>query len=464
MDFLGDDFLLDTPTARKLYHEYAENLPIIDYHSHVVPQMIADDVNFDSITELWLGGDHYKWRLMRNCGISEDLITGNADDYAKFEAFASIMPLLIGNPMYVWCHLELKRYFGFNGTLNKNTAREVYDLCNAKLKTKEFSVKNIIKRSDVEVVCTTDDPADDLAAHKVIAADKVFGVKVLPTFRPDKALNIVAPTFIDYVKTLSAVSDVKIASVSDMITALIKRLDYFTSNGCFISDHGLTNYTYADCAENEANEILHKRLGGETITETEAEKYTTYLLVALGKEYAKRNVAMQLHVSCLRNPNSAMFKNLGPDTGFDTINSSAAPIKFAKFLDALNSEGLLPKTIIYSLDPNDNRLLESIVNAFQGGVSGKVQHGSAWWFNDSKFGMIEHFKALAEDGVFGNFIGMLTDSRSFVSYTRHEYFRRIMCKFLAGQVESGEFPADYDALKTVVQNVSYYNAKRYFGL
>lgn len=464
MDFLGDDFLLDTPTARKLYHEYAENLPIIDYHSHVLPQMIADDVNFDSITELWLGGDHYKWRLMRNCGISEDLITGNADDYAKFEAFASIMPLLIGNPMYVWCHLELKRYFGFNGTLNKNTAREVYDLCNAKLKTKEFSVKNIIKRSDVEVVCTTDDPADDLAAHKVIAADNAFGVKVLPTFRPDKALNIVTPTFIDYVKTLSAVSDVKIASVSDMLTALIKRLDYFTSNGCFISDHGLTNYTYADCAENEANEILHKRLGGETITETEAEKYTTYLLVALGKEYAKRNVAMQLHVSCLRNSNSAMFKNLGPDTGFDTINSSAAPIKFAKFLDALNSEGLLPKTIIYSLDPNDNRLLESIVNAFQGGVSGKVQHGSAWWFNDSKFGMIEHFKALAEDGVFGNFIGMLTDSRSFVSYTRHEYFRRIMCKFLAGQVESGEFPADYDALKTVVQNVSYYNAKRYFGL
>ena len=241
MDFLGDDFLLDTPTARKLYHEYAENLPIIDYHSHVVPQMIADNVNFDSITELWLGGDHYKWRLMRNCGISEDFITGNADDYAKFEAFASIMPLLIGNPMYVWCHLELKRYFGFSGTLNKTTAREVYDLCNAKLKTKEFSVKNIIQRSGVEVVCTTDDPADDLAAHKVIAADNTFGVKVLPTFRPDKALNIVAPTFTDYVKTLSAVSDVKIASVSDMLSALIKRLDYFTANGCFISDHGLTN-------------------------------------------------------------------------------------------------------------------------------------------------------------------------------------------------------------------------------
>lgn len=464
MDFLNDDFLLDTPVARKLYHDYAENLPIIDYHSHVVPQMIADDVNFTSITELWLGGDHYKWRLMRNCGISEDLITGNADDYAKFEAFASIMPLLIGNPMYVWCHLELKRYFGYDGTLNKHTAREIYELCNAKLKTKEFSVKNIITRSGVEVVCTTDDPTDDLSAHKAIAADKTFKVRVLPTFRPDKALNIVAPTFNDYVKNLSSVSDVTITGIDAMISALVKRLDYFVQNGCFISDHGLPNYTYADCTEKEADEILKKRLNGKIIDEVEAEKYTTYLLVALGKEYAKRNIAMQLHVSCLRNPNSAMFKKIGPDTGFDTINSSAEPIKFAKLLDSLNRDGMLSKTIIYSLDPNDNRLLESIINAFQGDIPGKVQHGSAWWFNDSKFGMIEHFKALFEDGVFGNFIGMLTDSRSFVSYTRHEYFRRIMCKFLSGQVESGEYPEDYEALKTVVENVSYYNAKRYFGL
>ncbi len=464
MKFLDDDFLLSTPIARKLFHDYAEKLPIIDYHSHVVPKMIADDVNFESITELWLGGDHYKWRLMRNCGIPEELITGNADNYAKFEAFASIMPLLIGNPMYVWCHLELKRYFGYDGTLNKDTAREVYELCNEKLKRKEFSVKNIIKRSNVDVVCTTDDPVDDLASHKAIAADKTFDVKVLPTFRPDKALNIAMPTFADYLKNLSETAGVKIATADDMLAALTKRLDYFVENGCFISDHGLTNYTYADCTGDEATEILQKRLGGKAVTDLEAEKYTTYLLVALGKEYAKRNVAMQLHVSCLRNPNTAMFNKLGPDTGFDTINSSSEPLKFAKLLDALNSADALPKTIIYSLDPGDNRLLESIINAFQGGVPGKVQHGSAWWFNDCKFGMIDHFKALAEDGVFGNFIGMLTDSRSFVSYTRHEYFRRIACGFLAAQVESGEFPEDYDALKTVVENVSYYNAKRYFGL
>lgn len=464
MKFLDDDFLLDTPLARKLYHDYAENLPIIDYHSHVVPKMIAEDYTFSSITELWLGGDHYKWRLMRNCGIDERLITGDADEFSKFQAFASVMPLLLGNPMYVWCHLELKRYFGFDGYLNKDNAREVFDMCNKKLADKRFSVKNIIKNSGVKVVCTTDDPADSLNYHKQIAADKSFGVKVLPTFRPDKAVHIENEAFIPYLAQLSDVSGVSVKSAADLLDALKIRLNYFAEFGCFIADHALADYTFADYTVEEADVIFQKRIAGKSITEAEIEIFQTFLLVELGKEYCKRGMTMQLHASCLRNPNSVMFKKLGPDTGFDTINSSTQPIKLAKLLDKLNAASALPKTIVYSLDPNDNRLIESIINAFQSDYPGKIQHGSAWWFNDSKFGMQEHFKALAEDSVLGNFIGMLTDSRSFVSYTRHEYFRRIMCKFIAAQVETGEYPDDENALKTIIQNISYYNAKRYFGL
>ena len=464
MKFLNDDFLLDTPLSKKLFHEYAEKLPIIDYHSHVVPSMIAEDYKFKSITELWLGGDHYKWRLMRNCGIDESLITGKADDFSKFKAFASVMPLFIGNPMYVWCHLELKRYFGFDGALNADNAKEVYDLCNKKLNEQDFSVKNIIKKSNVEILCTTDDPLDDLRYHKKIASDKEFGVRVLPTFRPDKALNIESNSFVTYIKELENASDIEITGILELIRALIIRLDYFTQNGCFISDHALTDYTYAECSDEDADLIMQKRLSGEDVTPAEAEMFKTYLLIALGEEYAKRDMVMQLHVSCLRNPNTVMFEKLGPDTGFDTINSSTQPVKLAKLLDELNKDDLLPKTIVYSLDPNDNRLIESIINAFQGSVPGKIQHGSAWWFNDSRFGMTEHFKALSEDSVLGNFIGMLTDSRSFVSYTRHEYFRRILCKFISSIVENGEYPEYENALKNIVENVSYYNAKRYFGL
>lgn len=464
MEFLDDNFLLETPVAQKLYHDFAEKLPIIDYHSHVIPQMIAEDYTFNSITELWLGGDHYKWRLMRNCGIDESLITGNADDRSKFKAFASIMPLLIGNPMYVWCHLELKRYFGFNDALCESNADAVFDLCNEKLASKEFSVKNIIRRSNVEILCTTDDPVDDLRWHKMIAEDKSFAAKVLPSYRPDKAVNIANDTFIPYLNQLSAVSGINICDITTLSSALVNRLDFFVQNGCFVTDHALTDYTYADCDEKTANKILKKRLKGGKITEAESEAYQTYVIVMLGKEYAKRNLTMQLHYSCLRNPNTTMFKRLGPDTGFDTMNSSTAPIKLARLLDALNRENSLPKTIVYSLDNNDNRLIETIINAFQGGVRGKIQHGSAWWFNDAKFGMFDHFEALAEDSVLGNFIGMLTDSRSFVSYTRHEYFRRIACAFIARQVATGEYPENYDFLKTIIENVSYYNAKKYFNI
>lgn len=465
MNFLSDNFLLDSELSQRLYHEYAKSLPIIDYHSHVVPQMIADDAKLGTITSLWLGGDHYKWRLMRNCGIDEKYITGDADDRAKFRAFASIMPLLIGNPMYVWCHLELKRYFDCNEPLCSDNADEIYDLCNEKLAQDSFSVKNIIKRSGVELLCTTDDPIDDLSSHKKIADDKSFDVKVLPTFRPDKALGITNNGFTDYITALSSVSGININNIEALTSALIKRLDFFVDNGCFITDHGLTDYTFADCDEETADAIFKKALIGQVITAEEAEQYQTYLLCYLGVQYAKRKLTMQLHVSCLRNPNSASYKALGPDTGFDTINSSTKPIKLARLLDALNRKGMLPKTIVYSLDPSDNRLIESIINAFQGdGIKGKLQHGSAWWFNDAKFGITDHLEALAEDGVMGNFIGMLTDSRSFVSYTRHEYFRRILCRFIAKQVETGEYPNDEKSLKTLVQGISYHNAKKYFGI
>lgn len=465
MNFLDDNFLLSTPLAQKLYHDYAKNLPIIDYHSHVVPQMIAEDYVFNNITELWLGGDHYKWRLMRNCGISENLITGDADDRSKFRAFASIMPLLIGNPMYLWCHLELKRYFGFDGALCEDNADEVYDLCNKIINSKDFSVKNIIKKSGVEIACTTDDPIDDLKWHKIIAKDKDFTAKILPSYRPDKAVNIENATFVPYVKQLSDASGIEITSLKTLCEALVNRLDFFVKNGCFVTDHGLTDYTYADYDEKTVEKIYKKRVSGKAISDREAEQFKTYLLVFLGKEYAKRGLTMQLHYSCLRNPNTLMFNKLGPDTGFDTMNSSTSPVKLAKLLDALNKDNLLPKTIVYSLDNNDNRVIETIINAFQGeGVRGKVQHGSAWWFNDAKFGMFDHFEALAEDGVLGNFIGMLTDSRSFVSYTRHEYFRRIACAFIANQVATGEYPENEKFLKTVVENVSYYNAKRYFNI
>ncbi len=465
MEFLSDNFLLDNEVAQNLYHKYVKDLPIIDYHSHVVPKMIADDVKLGTITTLWLGGDHYKWRLMRNCGIEEKYITGDASDWEKFEAFASIMPLLVGNPMYVWCHLELKRYFGYDKPLCLENAKEVFQHCNKMLASDDFSVKNIIKKLGVEVVCTTDDPADDLREHIKIASDKTFSVKILPTYRPDKALNILAPTFNDYITTLSSVSKTEISDIVSLKKALVDRLDFFIQNGCFITDHALTDYTFADCDDMTADKILKKALSDEKVSDYEAEQYQTYLLVYLGEEYAKRNLTMQIHLSCLRNTNTKMFKKLGPDTGYDTINISTAPVKFAKFLDALNQKDALPKTIVYSLDPSDNRVLETIINAFQGeGIRGKIQHGSAWWFNDAKFGMLEHFEALAEDGVLGNFIGMLTDSRSFVSYTRHEYFRRILCKFIANQVLTGEYPADENMLKTLVQNVSYYNAKKYFNL
>ena len=465
MNFLDDNFLLDTPIAQKLYHQFAKNLPIIDYHSHVIPQMIAENSSFNSITELWLGGDHYKWRLMRNCGIDENFITGSADDKSKFKAFASIMPLLIGNPMYVWCHLELKRYFGYNGQLNENTADEVFELCNKKLASKNFTVKNIIKNSNVELICTTDDPIDDLRWHKIILKDKNFTTKVAPSFRPDKAINITAPTFIEYLNSLSQVSKTKITDIKTLLNALVIRLNFFVENGCFITDHGLTDYTFLDCDESTANKIFMARLNGETLSCDDVEKYQTYMLVELGKEYSKRNLTMQLHFSCLRNPNTKMFNLLGADSGFDTMNISTYPIKLAQFLDKLNNDNNLPKTIIYSLDEKDNRIIETIINAFQGnGIRGKIQHGSAWWFNDTKFGMLNHFKALAEDSVLGNFIGMLTDSRSFVSYTRHEYFRRIACSFIARQVETGEYPEDDSALKLIIENISYNNAKNYFGI
>ena len=427
MNFLDDKLLLESDLAADLYVNYAKDMPIIDYHSHLIPQEIAEDKAFYNLTQVWLKGDHYKWRLMRNCGVDEKYITGDAPDREKFRAFANTLTRCIGNPIYIWCHLELKKYFGITTPLSPATADEIFDKAEQMMKDGSFSAQKLIKNSGVVALCTTDDPLDDLAWHKKIAASK-FDVKVFPTFRPDKALNVNKPTFRDYVRTLTGK---KKPVIEDIQNALKERLDYFTALGCFISDHALDNFTFLDCSDTEADEILHTAFMTEYLTAEEIEKYKTYMMLFLAREYAKRGIAMQLHLCCSRDNNSGMFALLGPDTGFDSIENSRDPKKLAYFLDSLEREDALPKTIVYSLDPNDDKVINTIINCFQGVARGKIQHGSAWWFNDTEGGMKSHLKTLSEYSVMGNFIGMLTDSRSFTSYVRHDYFRRILCNHVA---------------------------------
>lgn len=461
MKFLDDNLLLDSELAVLLYNDFAADLPIIDYHSHLSPKEIAEDKRFYNLTELWLKGDHYKWRLMRNCGVSEKLITGDASDKDKFIAFASVLPHCIGNPIYIWCHLELKKYFGITQDINPETANDIYTLTEKMMKEKPYTARYFISTSNVELLCTTDDPLDDLKYHKQIAADNKVKFKVLPTFRPDKALNIEADGFVDYIKALTGK---KKPNLDDIISSLSKKLDFFCENGCFISDHALKNYTFADCCKFEAEDIAEKALNGEYLSEHEVEQYKTFILLFLAAEYSKRNMAMQLHFCCIRNNNTNMFDSLGPDTGFDAINASTAPHKLASFFNELEKDGMLPKTIIYSLDPNDDKVINSVINCFQGGLRGKLQHGAAWWFNDTKFGMQSHLKTLSEYSVLGNFIGMLTDSRSFTSYVRHDYFRRIVCSHVADFVNIGEYPPNMNMLKTLVKGICYHNVKVYITL
>ena len=464
MGIINDGFLLKSDTAKRLY-EAAKDMPIIDYHCHIDPREIYENRRFDNITQVWLGGDHYKWRLMRSNGVTEDEITGDADDYTKFLRFAEMLPKAIGNPMYHWCHLELKRFFGYDGVLNGDTAREVYDLCNKKLRQDGMTVRAIIEKSNVKMIGTTDDPADDLKWHKLIAEDKTFKTAVCPTFRPDKAVNIDKYGFADYIKKLSAAAEIDIKTVSDVKAALEKRLDYFCSLGCRATDHGLDYVVYEPASEESVNEIFKKALRGERVSQSEADRYKTELMLFLGEKIAEKGIVMQLHYGAQRNTNTVMFNKLGADTGFDCISVKNCGEALTGFLNALNVKGKLPKTIIYSLNPNDNELIDTVLGCFQGTeAQGKIQHGSAWWFGDTKSGMEAQLKSLANLSLLGNFVGMLTDSRSFLSYTRHEYFRRILCNLLGEWVENGEYPDDKITLETIVKDISYNNAKKYFNI
>ena len=462
--FMDKDFLLETETAQKLFHEYADQMPIVDYHCHINPQEIAEDRKFENITQVWLGGDHYKWRQMRSNGVDEYYITGAATDREKFQKWAETLELAIGNPLYHWSHLELQRYFGYHGVLNGDTAEEVWNLCNAKLKEDSMSVRNLIRQSNVKLICTTDDPVDDLKWHEVLAADDTFEVQVLPAWRPDKAMNLEKPEYADYIAQLSKVSGVEIKTFEDLKEALNIRLDYFADHGCSVSDHALEYVMYAPATEEEINVIFKKRLNKEDITKEEELKFKTAFMQFVAKQYHKRDWVMQIHYGCRRDNNTPYYKRLGPDTGYDCIDNYAPSAQTAALLDSINATEELPKTILYSLNPNDNEAIGTILGCFQdSSAAGKIQQGSAWWFNDHKTGMINQMTSLANLGLLGNFIGMLTDSRSFLSYTRHEYFRRILCNLIGGWVENGEYPDDEKSLKKIIEGISYNNAVRYFG-
>jgi len=463
-EFMDKDFILTNDTAKKLYHSYAEIMPVLDYHCHINPAEIAQDRQFENITQVWLGGDHYKWRFMRSCGVDEKYITGDASDHDKFVAWAKCVGRAIGNPLHHWSHLELQRYFDYYGSLNEKTAEEVWELCNKKLATKDMSVRNIIKNSGVTLICTTDDPVDALNFHDDIKNDASFDVQVLPAWRPDKAMNIEKDTFLDYVSKLSSVSGVKIDSFKTLIDALKVRLDYFESKGCNVSDHALEYVMYNPATLDEIEGIFAKKVAGGKITREEELKFKTSFMLEMAREYTKRNWVMQLHYGCKRDNNTPMFDRLGPDTGFDCINSETPSASLADFLNSLNKEGALPKTILYSLNPNDNEAIGTILGCFQDSTAvAKIQQGSAWWFNDHKIGMERQIKSLASLGNLSGFVGMLTDSRSFLSYTRHEYFRRILCNVIGEWVENGEFPYDEEILGSIVKDISYNNAVRYFG-
>ncbi|MCI9181129.1 MAG: glucuronate isomerase [Lachnospiraceae bacterium] len=463
--FMDKDFMLNTDTAKQLYHDFAEDMPIVDYHCHINPQEIYEDRKFDNITQVWLGGDHYKWRQIRSNGVDEKYITGNdSTDREKFQAWAETMPKLIGNPLYHWSHLELRKYFGFQGHLNGDTAEEVWNLCNAKLQEDGMSVRNLIRQSNVRVICTTDDPVDSLEWHEKIAADETFEVQVLPAWRPDKAMNVEKPTYADYIATLSKVSGISVTDFASLKEALKNRMDYFAKHGCCVSDHALEYVMYVPADEDELNAVLAKSLHHGAVTKEEELKFKTAFMLFVAKEYHRMGWAMQLHYGCKRDNNAYMFEKMGADTGFDCINNYAPSAQMADFLNALSATNEIPKTIIYSLNPNDDASIGTILGCFQSPeTAGKLQQGSAWWFNDHFKGMTDQMTSLANLGCFGNFIGMLTDSRSFLSYTRHDYFRRILCRLIGGWVEEGMYPNDQKALESIIKDICFNNAVNYFG-
>ena len=462
--FMNEDFLLGTETARKLYHDHAEKMPIIDYHCHINPMEIYEDKRYDTITEVWLGGDHYKWRAMRSCGVPERYITGDATPAEKFQKWAETIPNLIGNPLYHWTHLELQRYFGITEPLTGDNAMEIYETCNKILAQPDMSVRGIIRKSGVKLICTTDDPVDDLKAHELLAADPTAPAVVLPAFRPDKAMRADKPTFPQYVSQLETVVGYPINTVEDMRRALADRIAYFADHGCRVSDHALDYCFCEEATEEELNDIFTRAKAGKGITWGEQLKYHTALLIAVGKEYSRRDWVVQFHFGCLRDNSRVNFRKLGPDTGFDSMNDAPNASGLARLLGTLEEQNALGKTILYSLNPSDNGIVGSIMGAFQtdSPIPGKIQQGSAWWFNDHKPGMEAQMVSLMSLGAMGSFNGMLTDSRSFLSYTRHEYFRRILCNLFGNLVENGEYPADLERLGKMVENISYNNTLRYF--
>lgn len=461
--FLDDDFLLTTPTARRLY-QVARSMPILDYHCHLDPKEIAQDRRFENITQVWLGGDHYKWRLLRANGVDEAYITGDAPDREKFQKWAETLELAIGNPLYHWSHLELRRYFGYEGVLNGDTAQEVWELCNQKLQEPGMSARSLIANSGVTLVCTTDDPADSLEWHQQLAQDSSFPVKVLPAWRPDAAMGLERPEYLDYLQRLGQAAGVEIRTYGDLKKALLSRMAFFDKMGCRASDHALTVAVCQPASEEELERVFQKRLEGEPLTQEELAAFQTGFLRFVAGEYKRLGWVMQLHYGCRRNNNTRMFHKLGRDTGYDAVLQGTPSLEVAAFLDLLASQDALPRMVLYSLNPNDDEGLHSVIGCFQDGTPlGRIQQGSAWWFNDHKAGMVKQLTAFANGGLLGNFIGMLTDSRSFLSYPRHEYFRRILCELLGAWVENGEYPADWKALEKMVRGVCYNNAVEFFG-
>lgn len=464
-EFIDKDFLLNNETARELYHNHASHLPIIDYHCHLSPKDIAEDRQFRSITEVWLGGDHYKWRAMRANGVKEEFITGGASDWEKFQKWAETVPYALCNPLYHWTHLELRTAFGIFEPLNAESARRIFDACNEKLQSPSMSARNLMRLYNVEVVCTTDDPIDSLEYHKAIK-ESGFEIRVLPTWRPDKAMAVAdAKAYCQYVAKLAEVSGVEIKDLASLLEALQKRHDYFASVGCRVADHGVSAFPWVDCTEEEADALVVKVLGGNELTEQEVEKLQTYLLLAFARMNHAKDWVQQFHFGPKRNVNTRMFKLLGADTGFDTIGDYNPSHALASFLDTLEYSGQLAKTILYNINPSENSLIAAMAANFQdGSIPGKMQYGPGWWFNDHIEGIQTQMRTLAQQGLLSRFVGMLTDSRSLLSYTRHEFFRRILCNLIGNDVENGLIPVcEMKRVEQMIEDICYYNAKRYFG-
>ncbi len=462
--FITSNFLLNNEVSKTLYHDYAEGVPIIDYHCHIPVEDIARNTQFKNLTHVWLYGDHYKWRAMRTAGVDENYITGNASDWEKFLEWAKVVPKTLGNPLYHWTHLELLRYFGVDELLNEKSAERIWKHCNDLLSKPELSARGIIKKMNVRVVCTTDDPVDSLEYHKQIAEDNSFDVKVLPAFRPDKAMSIEDPTaYKEWLDKLSKSSGISINSYKDLLAALKQRHDFFHERGCRLSDHGLETVYADDYTDNEVNQIFSKVLNGTSTDEQEQRKFKSAILFEMGKLDHSKEWVQQYHLGAIRNNNSRMFRTLGPDTGLDSMGDFPQARSLSRFLDRLDSDNQLTKTILYNVNPTDNALFATMIGNFQdGSVAGKMQYGSAWWFLDQKDGIEAQLRTLANMGLLSHFVGMLTDSRSFLSYPRHEYFRRVLCNMLGADIEKGLIPADMELVGSMIKDICYNNADKYF--